>query len=236
MPDRPPVVLSIHIPKTAGVSLRNILKEHYGTGFFLHYWEITDSQGAVCEKIPPEAGCVHGHYHADLLVDRFPGASLVTWVRDPVERVVSSYYHRLRDPDWRHPVCRDLHERRLSLSEYASLPLVRNEMTAYFASKKPRDFLCIGIVEKFEPSLERMAQLLGIPEVKPRRDNVNPAKVTEFYELTPFVRREIEALNEQDLVLYEDCLRVWGQNPGVRAVPVDTASKLAVNGSGNKPA
>jgi len=72
------------------------------------------------------------------LTDLFPHAELITWVRDPVERVISSYHHRLRDPDPQHPVCHELHDRKLSLTQYASLPLVRNEMTRYFGSKNQR--------------------------------------------------------------------------------------------------
>ena len=200
--------LSIHIPKTAGVSIRNILKEHFGPGFVLCYWEITDAWGRVQAQVPPDATCVHGHYQTDQLTRLFPHAELITWVRDPVERVISSYHHRLRDPDPKHPVCHELHEKKLSLTEYAALPLVRNEMTRYFGSKKPEDFHFIGIVEEFERSLRLMAQLLGIPAPTSRRDNVNPEKLSGCYQPDPAVRRAILAVNEQDADLYADCVRL----------------------------
>jgi hypothetical protein len=202
--------LSIHIPKTAGVSIRNILKEHYGPGFVQHYWQITDAWGQTLEKVPSDAICVHGHYQADQLTGIFPEAALITWVRDPVERVVSSYFHRLRDPDWRHPVCHELHSRKLSVTEYAALPLVRNEITHFFGSRRPEDFFFIGIVEEFDQSLARMAALLDIPAARSRWDNVNPEKQKDHYELAPAVRQEIQQLNEQDLRLYEACLGRWG--------------------------
>jgi len=201
--------LSIHIPKTAGVSIRNILKEHFGPGFVAYYWEITDAWGRVLDQVPPDATCVHGHYQTDQLIRQFPRAELITWVRDPVERVVSSYHHRLRDPDFKHPVCHELHQKKLSLTEYAALPLVRNEMTRYFGSKKPEDFLFVGLVEDFEPSLRLMARLLGIPAPSARRDNANPEKPSGRYQLDPAVRREIQATNEQDAELYADCVRLY---------------------------
>ena len=201
--------LSIHIPKTAGVSIRNILKEHFGPGFVLYYWEFTDAWGRVVDQVPPDATCVHGHYQTDQLIGVFPQAKLITWVRDPVERVISSYYHRLRDPDPRHPVCHELHRRKLSVTEYAALPLVRNEMTQFFGSKKPMDFHFIGIVEEFDQSLAMMARLLGMPEASPRRDNVNPEKIPGRYQVDAMVRREIQSLNEQDADLYADCVRLW---------------------------
>ncbi len=201
------MILSVHIPKTAGVSVRNILKEHYGSGFVQYYWQITDAWGQTLENVPSEARCVHGHYQTNVLTGLFPQAELITWVRDPVERVISSYHHRLRDPDWRHPVCVELHEKKLSLEQYAALPLVRNEMTGFFGSKRPEDFLFIGVVEDFELSLLAMKRMLGIPAADVRRDNGNPDKNADFYAIDPRVRRKIERYNESDMSLYEKCLQ-----------------------------
>lgn len=211
------MILSVHIPKTAGVSVRNILKEHYGPGFVLHYWQITDAWGRVLEQVPDNAACVHGHYHTDALTGRFPSATLITWVRDPVDRVVSSYFHRLRDPDWQHPVCVELHEKKLSLVQYAALPLVRNEMTRYFGSKQPGDFAFIGIVEDFERSLVVMKQVLGMPDIPARRDNVNPDKPAGGYVLGAQIREEIAAHNAEDVSLYAQCMRLWRERSAALA-------------------
>lgn len=202
--------LSVHIPKTAGVSIRNILKDHFGPGFVLYYWQITDAWGQVVDQVPATATCIHGHFQSDRLTGLFPDARLITWVRDPVERVVSSYCHRLRDPDPLHPVCHELHEKKLCLADYAALPLVRNEMTLYFGSKPPADFFFVGIVEEFERSLGVMTRKLGIPSATLRRDNVNPDKPVGRYQLEPALRNEILALNELDAALYADCLHRWG--------------------------
>jgi hypothetical protein len=204
------MILSMHIPKTGGVSIRNILKDHFREGFVLWYWEITDAFGQVCSDIPAGATCVHGHYAVDVLADRFPEATLITWVRDPIERVVSSYYHRLRDPDLRHPATREIHERKLSLLEYAELPLARNEMTTFFGKRTPEDFAFIGLVEEFSRSLGVMTRVLGLPSVEPRRDNANPAG-TGRYDLSSATRARLQVLNEQDIVLYRKCLQRWSR-------------------------
>ena len=200
------MILSIHIPKTGGVSVRNILKEHFGPGFVLSYWEVTDAWGNRLAEVPATARCVHGHYPADQLAGKFPHARLMTWVRDPVERVVSSYHHRMRDPDWRHPVCQELHVRKLSLLDYAALPPVRNEMTHFFGGKQPADFCFIGLVEEFESSLAQMSDLLGIASVRVRHDNFNPDRRSARYDLDPAVREAIADLNEKDMTLYQECL------------------------------
>lgn len=207
---RSDIYLSVHIPKTAGVSIRNILKEHFGPGFVLYYWQMTDAWGRVIKEVPADATCVHGHFQTDQLTRLFPRAKLITWVRDPVERVISSYYHRLRDPDPQHPVCHELHSKKLSLPAYAALPLVRNEMAHFFGSKQPEDFMFIGLVENFADSLARMAGLLGLSVAPLRRDNVNPAKPADRYEIDPGIRQEILRLNEKDAALYTRCLQLWG--------------------------
>jgi hypothetical protein len=149
---------------------------------------------------------VHGHYQTDALTGRFPAARLITWVREPVERVASSYYHRLREPDWQHPVCHELHTKKLSLAAYSALPLVRNEMTRFFGSKSPADFAFIGLVERYDESFRQLGALLGLRPVPPRRDNVNPDKATPEYAIDPGIRREIEQLNEEDVILYQKCV------------------------------
>lgn len=202
------MILSLHIPKTAGVSIRNVLSEHFGPGFALWYWQITDAWGKVCPEVPANVRCVHGHFQIDPLCRKFPRARLITWVRDPVERVVSSYHHRLRDPDWQHPVCRELHRRKLSLTEYAALPLVRNEMSRFFGSKKPGEFSFIGVVEDFECSFGRLREFLDLADVPPRHDNANPVKQQARYELASDVRQELAELNADDVSLYADCLQL----------------------------
>ena len=201
------VVLSVHIPKTAGVSFRKILAQLYGPGFVLHYWEITDAWGRLQTDIPPDASCIHGHFVAHTLAERYPGAPLITWVRDPVERVVSSYYHRLRSPDWRHPVSIELHERKLTLLQYAELDLVRNEMARFFGNLRPADFDFIGLVEDFDASIARFFQQFELPRVPIPRENTNPERRTAFYGLCDDERKLILDLNQNDWNLYQACVK-----------------------------
>ncbi len=209
------MILSVHIPKTGGVSIRNLLKEHFGPGFVTYYWTLTDAWGRNVPEVPPTATCLHGHFQTDEFTRYFPQARLITWVRDPVERVVSSYFYRLRDPDWKHPVCRDLHEHKLSLAEYAALPLVRNEMAHFFGSKQPEDFSFIGLMEDFARSLALMEKLLGMAPCPIRHDNRNPEKTASYYELDRDLRRKILALNERDAELYARCREVCVQGVAI---------------------
>ena len=200
------MLLSMHIPKTAGVSFRKILAQLYGSGFVQYYWEITDAHGRVQREIPTGATCIHGHFMAHALADKFPEAKLVTWVRDPVDRVISSYFHRLREPDWRHPVCMELHAKKLSIVDYSRLELVRNEMTRFFGERQPEDFAFIGMFEQLELSMARFFDEFSLPPVPIPRENVNPERRTLHYEISPCEREQILEFKERDAELYASCM------------------------------
>ncbi|MDB6167284.1 MAG: hypothetical protein JWM88_148 [Verrucomicrobia bacterium] len=198
------MLLSVHIPKTAGASFRRILAQLYEEDIILKYWRMTDARGQVIAAIPPNIRCIHGHFHPEALLPDFPHAKLITWVRDPVQRVISSYYHRLRDPDWEHPVTRELHEKKLTVVQFAALDLMRNEMTRYFGGKRPKDFAFIGITERFEESVHRFLRVFGFPPVEIPRENCNPDRSAESYAVDLRTRDAIAALNESDLSIYHE--------------------------------
>lgn len=202
------MLLSVHIPKTAGVSFRTLLAGLFGPGFVQHYWEITDAFGRVVSEIPPGATCVHGHFVASTLAEKYPDASLVVWVRDPVERVISSYHHRLRAPDWRHPVCVELHEKKLSLAQYARLDLVQNEMTRFLGRCRPEDFAFIGLVEEIDSSMARFFAQFDLPPAPIPRENTNPERRTDRYAVDDAIRQQILECNQHDAALYANCVEL----------------------------
>jgi len=204
------MVLSIHIPKTAGVSFRKILAQLYEADFMLKYWQMTDAFGQVVTSIPANVRCIHGHYAPEVLLPQFPRARLITWVRDPVERVVSSYFHRLREPDWEHPVTRELHEKKLTLLQFAAIKLMRNEMARYIGDRQIEDFAFIGRVEAFEDSLACFCREFGFNPINVPHENCNPERHTSRYGIDEATRRKIAALNEKDVEIYDTVTR-WGE-------------------------
>ena len=203
-------LISVHIPKTGGVSFRNILRSRFGTGYVQMYWDvITDCTGQVLEEIPAQATCVHGHFVASDLQARLPGCPLVTWVRDPVDRVASSYHYMLRSPDWQNSLCRELHERKLGLLEYAELTFARNEMARFLGTVPIHDFDFVGLMEDYAGSLSRFAARYGTGPLPVLSDNTNPAHGPgEGYPLSRPERKRILELNALDAENFEDCLEL----------------------------
>jgi len=203
------VLLSLHIPKTGGVSFRQMLATLFGEAYCQTYWEITDAHGQVLADFPPSVRCIHGHFYAEKLRRRFPGAALVSWVREPVERVASFYYYWQREPDWKNPLCRALHEHDWTLRDFAARDETRNEMSRYFGCVAPEDFAFIGLTERFPESMRLFVQLFHLTAVPAARANANPARSDDTYSLPEDLRSEIAALNAEDCALYRECARLF---------------------------
>ncbi len=197
------MIISIHIPKCAGTSFRQILDSAYGDRIWHNYGVIFSREQARPGLVPPGARAIHGHFIADSFDDLFPGRRLITWVRHPVERLVSNYHHFLRSPDMRDDCCRIVHERGLGLREFADLDWMRNMATRYLANKPLRDFEFVGIAERFGDSMDVFCRELGfrsIPRVP--QENANPDRLTARYAISEADFAHIAERNSVDMDWY----------------------------------
>jgi hypothetical protein len=202
------MLVSVHIPKCGGTSFRHVLQALFGERLFLNYGAIFTRAQARVGLLPPNPACIHGHFFADAFDDLFPERQLITWVRHPVERVVSNYYHFLRSPDLRDDCCRALVEDRLTLREFAELDWMRNEGTRYLVGKPIGDFCFVGVAERFLESLRVFSETFAIdlPPAAPR-ENLNPARAASRYPLSDEDYGHILALNALDLAWYDQAVR-----------------------------
>ncbi len=197
--------LSLHIPKTAGLTFSLVLAEVFREDFYRSYWEITDCEGRVVPAFPAHARCIHGHIDLGRMIPAFPDAVLLTWVREPVQRVASLYHYWRREPDWRHALCRQLHQENLSLAAFARQEAARNEMTRFFGGFGPADFHFIGVFEQLAESMELFCRRFGLPRMPVAHGHRNPDRSAGGYALGAEERAEIAALNADDVRLYQAC-------------------------------
>src|SRR5262249_55136498 len=130
----------------------------------------------LCRRRAPGPRVVHGHYLLTWYAERFPRAARVAWLRHPVERVVSFYYMGREMDLWptASPLQRAVREGGLGLLEFARSPAMRDQVTSRFlGSHDARDLTFIGLQERFDEDLERLAALLGWPHVSSARSKVN---------------------------------------------------------------
>lgn len=221
-----PELISIHIPKTAGTSFRNILKSVYGDKEVVRF-DIS-MRGMVRmnempweEKKLPPCKVLHGHFSYEALTSKFDvtGCPVITWLRDPVQRVASNYYYlESRLQDILQEEKRNLHileKIQRSLLEFAHAEINRNRQWKFLKGIPIQKLTFVGLVEHFEYDLPRLAKTLGwkdIPDilfhnVTPQENRVIPDDITE----------EIRHLNSLDDELYREAMEWRKQNAHIYA-------------------
>jgi hypothetical protein len=206
------LIVSVHVPKTGGVSFREVLAELAGGHMVQDYadrplaprsrWRAWRERLRRAE-LPAGTRVVHGHFVASKYWRSYPEARFVTWFRDPVERLASHYFYWQREPDPENPTCRRLLEERLSLRAFAALPEMRDVHARFLGGVPVEAFAFVGLTERFDAGMELFRRLF-CPELRLEagRRNRNPERSGERYELEPAEREALAALNRVDLELY----------------------------------
>lgn len=213
-------LISIHIPKTAGVSVRRIFKGWFGKGYLSHYFN--EATGEMPKKHNLEEAhsrenpiVIYGHFnrkrsfgveHYYPEVDQF-----VTILRDPFEQAVSGYFYvRKNSSAW-------IDQSRVpkrSLRQY--LLGMKLGILDYFPRKVTLDnyqeivetlFIEIGITEFLDESMRRIAKKLNQQYDSESLDRLN---VTERNQRVPYeLREEFMENNPLEFAVYNYAFRKY---------------------------
>jgi hypothetical protein len=202
-------LVSLHIPKTAGTSFRDVLASVYGKKG-VHRLD----HGKFPKNLPAGLRVIHGHFQWPELRDFYglgEAIPLITWVRDPADRVISNYYYlqkilkeHLQEEKKNLNV---LAKMQRTLLEYASAELARNRMSKFLEGVPLDRFIFIGVSERFGEDVEKLASMLGWKGYRIFHHNDGAAEKRSVDEK---VRAEILRLNERDVELYEKVLKLRG--------------------------
>jgi hypothetical protein len=206
------LIVSVHVPKTGGVTFREALEGLAEGHLVLDYDDRPLAPRSLVRslrerlrrvELPPGTRVVHGHFVASKYHRRYPGARFVTWFRDPIERLASHYHYWLREPDPKNPTCRRLLEERLTLEQFGALPEMRDVHARFLGGVPVEAFAFVGLTEAFDAGMELFQRLFGPARpLEVGRRNANPDRRGERYELPPGVREALAANNRRDLELY----------------------------------
>lgn len=207
------LLVSTHIPKCGGTSFQHVLLGIYGRRMtWLNYDPRFDPAVGTAEARDwpapwPGLRCIHGHFRSTAFDQCGRRVAGVIWLRHPVQRVVSHYYHFLRHPEPAHPCYRALIERRLSLGDFAALEPMRDVMSLYLGGKPLETFRFVGVVERFAVCLRSFGQVFRVPvPTCPPVENANPERTFDTYPISERLHDRILALNSSDASLYAQAL------------------------------
>lgn len=210
------LIVSLHIPKTGGTSFSDVLERAYPNqvAFFyranhkLTHPKLRDRAGlrdpGVLSEIEDEGiKVIHGHASGRWFLKSIPDQSRYwTWVRNPVERVISAYYYlgQRGQRDRERPGASKVEGR--SLEEFAMTEQNQNIQSRVLKSMDLSQMGFVGITERFDESLA----MLGLSQhVLPKPRNRNKAKA----EVDPALKTLIAELNAEDVALYHDAVRLF---------------------------
>lgn len=224
----------VHVPKTAGTSLRtelarrlqpdvNIAVDYADTSrsFQARMDEAVDAF-LVRAKAAPPPRFASGHLlgrHVLRIAAALPGARFVTLLRDPVARVVSDYRHQ-RSP--RHAVHRDFIRRVPSFDAYLELPSEHNKAAQHLVppavlqrgdaaecvAHVMRRYAFVGVQEMYPLCFRALTALLGSPAWPELRENVNRDD-DGVQEVPPGLAARIRAANALDCAIHDAVLPRW---------------------------
>ncbi len=230
----------LHIPKTAGTSLRNIVESQFSPR------QINKQYGmkGITKMEQEEFDCcdlIRGHFTYNL-VDKFREFPyVITMLREPVARTISHIKHVINDENfWLHkyiPVekmsvgellenekmekfIRD-HQLRLiacdcdlvniKTPKILHLPHIMDEVMLEKGKERLKKCDYVGIAEQFDESIKLLCKTFNWPEVKQIRRLNTSQKKKDDNRFTPEVINRIRELCKYDIELYNFAVELFNK-------------------------
>lgn len=210
-------LVSLHIPKTAGTSFEKTLIKEYGRQSFARLdiaprGIFLDGNAFDQKHLPEKLRVIHGHFSLENLFETFKetkNVKIITWLRDPVSRVISNYYYlkerllaNMKNPDEGNNV---FNRMTVSLEEFAARRNNQNRMYKFTKGLAMDQVYFIGILEDFDNELEILGNRLGWGSTK--TFHVNRTGL-ERPQLNSEDRAMIESYNQKDMSLYREAVSI----------------------------
>jgi hypothetical protein len=217
-PDLP--LFSLHIPKCGGTSLLGALHKWFWR------WRVTEHYRGKNEPLPAPTGLirkmvVHGHFNAGggrSVLDFYPQAGqFMTFLREPFDRYLSLWHFmpkvaaKNRNPGWieRRGDFETALRRRARLQRAGRnfesfvwhFPQPPN--VADIGEQMDRSYVFVGIMERYQESLDALAAVLGKQRIDVAHLNATERESNNYENLRRFYRRHFA----DEYTVYEAALR-----------------------------
>lgn len=232
------MLISVHLPKTAGTSFERSLRRHFGAQLERRYADkplhhhplrrnLRAAREGLCGRRRQETAspaCIHGHFLplSYRHLARRADVRFVTWLREPIDRLLSHYHYwrRAADNDARDTlqdqtqdkVQRRMREENWSFEQFAQRRELRNVYRAFLWGFPVERFDFIGITEHYASDLREFGQRFLDRDLRPAEENRNPAHragaAGEGYSIDRGLRERLERVHARDLSLYRFALEL----------------------------
>tara|TARA_Y100001001_G_scaffold163790_1_gene193881 strand:+ start:30968 stop:31930 length:963 start_codon:yes stop_codon:yes gene_type:complete len=203
----------IHIPKTAGTSFRLAAEEVFGASRIVYdYGKAAQETSDIVHRHVYEepdlwafheackaqnAAMVGGHMNCNKFVGAMGVANIVTFVREPLQRIASEFEHFVRVKGYQG-----------SFQEFYSQPKMQNRLTRAFKDVPVYAAGFVGVTERYDESLQMLNALTGMG-IPVKQENLGKGQVGAVHEFTRDDLEQLRQLNKQDLRLYRRCLALF---------------------------
>ncbi len=183
------MIISIHIPKTAGTTLANYFDHSFSRHVYFDYYQHIPrdedrAQVILHKDFLRRFKMIHGHFHYKKYEGIFDDASYITCVRHPVDRMISNYRHILRIKDETKPSYQFMKQNGFDVVTFASFPSMTRAMAIYLEGKPINEYDFIGLSEELGVTIEMLEVFLNtklrLPEAYDRSEVENMINMNYF--------------------------------------------------------
>jgi hypothetical protein len=208
-------VFFTHIPKTAGTSFRLGVEEHLGQKSIIYdyglkaketsklvrelmYGDASDLWCFYKECYKQEIKFFGGHVAIGRFVSGFKIGNSVTFVREPLQRVVSEFQHFVRHYGYEG-----------TLMDFCTRPVMQNRQSKLLETVPLEGIGIIGLTERYEESIE-LINARFTWSVAVRADNKSHDHAdNKTHQLSESEEKELRQLNQKDIALYRQCTKLF---------------------------
>lgn len=203
------LIYFIHIPKTGGSTMTNIIRDHFLPSEKLAYFHNEDDIQQKLKQVNlNEIKIIYGHYLFGIHEHIERPFSYFTLLRHPVERVISLYYYLKSIEGEPYEVYR-----KMTLDEFIEQKIEENIQTSYLSgnlsnpklTKAMRNlrtyFEVVGTTEQFDETLYLLGKRYGWTKLCYERVNVTKSR-PRIEEVSDETIRRIKKIHNKDMLLY----------------------------------
>lgn len=214
------VLIFPHIPKTGGTSIRKFLEKtekdiffdyDHPAAFKPHLIKMSEKRNWDFSKLDfSPFDMVFGHF--PLKRYHTQDGNVILLLRDPVERVISSFYY------WkdilpvsnqlaisRNPEILEVKEGRIDILQFAAITKQNEEYQRVLGRPDTQDFRLVGFTDNLDEFVEKLSGILDVPN-KPlgkERENVSKPK------LSPEIIDKLKAFLVDDIYWFNAQKDIW---------------------------